>query len=152
MIQWIVGHFPPGQFGRYLVVGGVNTVFGYGTYAALTAVLTPRIPFAYIVASLISGVAGITFSFLTYKWLIFKTRGNYLREWSRCVLVYGGMMALSTALLPVTVFLVRHVTPAEQSAPYIAGALQMGITAVAGFLGHKHFSFAPAPASRERNA
>ena len=147
-IRWVVNHFPPGQFGRYLVVGLVNTAFGYGTYAALTAVLTPHIPFAYMVASLISGLANITFAFLNYKWFIFKTKGNYLREWSRCILVYGGTMAVGTAVLPVTVFLVRHLTPADRSAPYIAGALQMGGNVIAGFLGHKHFSFAPAQAGQ----
>ena len=26
--EWVVDHFPPGQFGRYLVVGLVNTAFG----------------------------------------------------------------------------------------------------------------------------
>src|SRR4029077_16008540 len=43
----ITGHIPPGQFGRYLVVGVWNTAFGYSTYAAFTALLTPRIPHAY---------------------------------------------------------------------------------------------------------
>jgi putative flippase GtrA len=141
----ILHHFPPGQFSRYLVVGVVNTLFGYGTYAAFTALLTPHVPFAYVVAGLVSSVFGITFSFFAYKWFIFKTRGNYLREWSRCILVYGGLILLSAAILPVTVFLVRHLTPARQSAPYIAGAIHMGAITVLGFLGHKSFSFAPAP-------
>ena len=142
---WVVHHFPLGQFQRYLVVGLCNTVFGYATYAALTALLTPHIPFAYIAASLISGLISITFAFLNYKWFVFRTKGNYLREWSRCIVVYGGTLLLGTAVLPVTVFLVRHLTPADQSAPYIAGALQMGANMLAGFLGHKNFSFAPVP-------
>lgn len=151
-IRWIVDHFPPGQFGRYLVVGLANTAFAYGGYAALTAVLTPHIPYAYMLASLISGFANITFAFLNYKWFIFKTKGNYLREWSRCILVYGGMAAVVTAVLPVTIFLVRHLTPADRSAPYIAGALLMGVNTLGGFLGQKHFSFAPAPQAEGRDA
>lgn len=151
-IQWILNHFPPGQFGRYLLVGLVNTAFGYSLYAGLTALLTPHIRFAYIVASVISGLVNITFSFLNYKWFIFKTRGNYLREWSRCIVVYGGTMLAGTAILPVTVFLLRHLTPADRSAPYIAGALQMGAAVVAGFLGHKHFSFAPPRNPQQRPA
>jgi putative flippase GtrA len=143
-IGWVVDHFPPGQFGRYLVVGVVNTVFGYGTYAGLTALLTPHIRFAYMVASVISSFLNITFAFLDYKWFIFRTKGNYLREWSRCIVVYGGTMGIGTLLLPVAVFLVRHLTPADRSAPYVAGALLMSANVLAGFLGHKHFSFAPA--------
>lgn len=142
-VQRLIHHFPPGQFGRYLVVGVVNTLFGYSTYAGLTLVLTPHVRYAYIVASVLSGLVNITFSFLTYKWFIFKTRGNYLREWARCVLVYSGTIAVSTALLPVVVLGLRHWTPAQASAPYWAGALLMGVTVVGGFLGHKNFSFAP---------
>lgn len=142
----IIHHFPPGQFVRYLAVGLVNTIFGYSTYAALTALLTPHIPFAYMVASLISSFTNITFSFLNYKWFIFKTKGNYLREWSRCILVYGSTMATGTIVLPFAVFAVRFLTPARASAPYIAGALLMGANILAGFLGHKNFSFAPSNA------
>lgn len=141
----LIHHFPPGQFGRYMVVGACNTIFAYSTYAGLTALLTPHIPFAYLFASLVSGLAGITFSFLTYKHFVFRTKGNYLREWSRCVVVYGGTMLLGTAVLPVIVFLLRRLTPLDHSAPYIAGGLQVGASAVAGFLGHKNFSFAPPP-------
>jgi hypothetical protein len=34
--QWIAKltrHIPPGQFGRYLLVGAWNTLFGYGSFA-----------------------------------------------------------------------------------------------------------------------
>lgn len=138
----ILRHFPPGQFGRYLVVGVVNTIFGYSTYAGLTALLTPHLPYAYMAASVISSFTNITFSFLNYKWFIFKTKGRYLREWSRCVLVYGSTMFTGTLLLAPTVFAVRHLTPARTSAPYIAGALLMGANILAGFIGHRKFSFA----------
>jgi putative flippase GtrA len=145
-VRWIAKltrHIPPDQFGRYLAIGIGNTVFGYSTYALFTALLTPYFPYPYILASLLSSLLNVTFAFLNYKWFIFKTKGNYLREWSRCIVVYGGTMAAGTAFLPVTVFLLRHMTSADRSAPYIAGALNMSATVVAGFLGHKHFSFAP---------
>ncbi|HTV14232.1 MAG TPA: GtrA family protein [Acidobacteriaceae bacterium] len=142
-LAWVKDHFPPGQFGRYLVVGLFNTAFGYGTYAGLTALLTPHIRFAYMVASIISSFVNITIAFLNYKWFIFKTKGNYLREWSRCIVVYGSTMGIGTLALPVVVFLVRFLTGAGRSAPYIAGALLMSANVLAGFLGHKHFSFAP---------
>lgn len=142
LLEWVVNRFPPGQFGRYLVVGLGNTAFGYGTYAGLTALLTPHIPYAYIVASVISSFLNITFSFLNYKWFIFKTKGNYLREWSRCIVVYGGASLISTVLLPAVVFAVRHLSSADRSAAYIAGAIMIGSVSLLGFLGHKHFSFA----------
>lgn len=145
----VAHHFPPGQFARYLTVGVANTLFGYATYAGLTALLTPRLPYAYVWASLIAGFLNITFAFFNYKWFVFRTKGNYLREWSRCVVVYGGALLLSTALLPVIVYLLRHFTPADQSAPYIAGAIMIGVSVLASFLGHKNFSFAPVAGGAE---
>ena len=43
----------------------------------LTALLTPHVPFAYMLASVISGLLAISFSFLNYKWFIFKTKGTF---------------------------------------------------------------------------
>jgi putative flippase GtrA len=140
-IAALTSHFPPGQFGRYLVVGAWNTVFGYGAYAALTALLTPKIPYAYVAASFLSSVLNITVAFLGYKWFVFKTKGNYLREWARCVMVYSGSITIGLVLLPVLVGVIRHATRYERSAPYIAGALLTGISVVFSFVGHRRFSF-----------
>jgi putative flippase GtrA len=137
----LTAHFPPGQFGRYLVVGAWNTLFGYASFAALTAVLTPLIPYSYMAASLVSSILNITVAFLGYKWFVFKTKGNYLREWARCVMVYSGSIAIGLALLPVLVGIIRHTSRYERGAPYIAGALLIGISVVFSFVGHKRFSF-----------
>lgn len=140
-IARIVGDFPPGQFGRFLIVGFANTAFAYISYAGLTALFTPHTSFGYLVASVISGCMNITLGFLNYKWFVFKTKGNYLREWSRFVTVYGGTYVLAIVLLPFSVYLVRQFTRADRSAPYIAGAVQMPILSLLGFLGHKNYSF-----------
>ncbi len=134
-------HIPPGQFFRYLVVGGFNTLFGYGCYAALTAALQPRLAHGYIVANLLAGLVNITFSYLGYKWFVFKTRGNYLREWLRALAVYSSAILVGTALLPVLVFAIRRSTRFDAAAPYIAGAVLIGFTTIYSFLGHRHFSF-----------
>ena len=138
-------HIPPGQFGRYLVVGGVNTTFGYACFALLTLMMTPRLPHAYIFAGVLSSFINITVSFLNYKWFIFKTKGGYLREWMRCVVVYSGGMVVGTILLPICVFLLRYFTPMHDSAPYIAAAVLTVFNVIAGFVGHRKFSFATVP-------
>jgi len=144
-------HIPPGQLGRYLVVGIWNTAFGYATFALFTALLDRYIPASYLAASLIASVLNITVSFLGYKWFVFKTRGNYLREWARCLVVYSGSIALGLVLLPPTVFLVEYLTGNPRAAPYIAGALLMGVQVILSFLGHKTFSFreGATPTSRQ---
>src|ERR1039457_5106338 len=85
LVASVVEHFPPGQFGRYLIVGLCNTIFGYSAYAFFTAILTPYVPFPYVTAIVCAYFFNVTFAFLSYKWFIFKTKGDYLREWSRCI-------------------------------------------------------------------
>lgn len=140
-IRRLTSHIPPEQFGRYLLVGIFNTLFGYGDYAALTAMLTPHVPHAYILASVIAAPVNLTVAYLGYKWFVFRTHGNYLREWGRCFVVYGSAMALGVILLPPVVYLVRVSTGLDRAAPYVGGALLMGFTVIYSFLGHKHFSF-----------
>ena len=140
-IRRLTSHIPPDQFGRYLFVGLWNTLFGYGSYALLTATLAPVVPHSYILASIIAAPLNITVSYLGYKWFVFKTKGNYLRECARCMLVYGSSMAVGVILLPPVVFLIRWGSGLDRSAPYIGGALLMGFGVVYSFLGHKKFSF-----------
>jgi putative flippase GtrA len=134
-------HVPPGQFGRYLLVGAWNTLFGYGSFAFFTAVLSPMIPHSYIAAAVISSLLNISVSFLGYKWFVFKTRGNYLREWLRCVAVYSGGILFSVLTLPILVALIRHNTRFYAQAPYIAGAILTAFMVLYSFVGHKNFSF-----------
>ncbi len=115
----------------------------------LTALLTPHVPFAYMFACLLAYFLNITFSFLNYKWFIFKTKGNYVKEWSRCILVYAGTVAIGLLILPVAVQLVRLLTRADRSAPYIGGAMEMAAISIFGFLGHRNYSFAPLSSSSD---
>ncbi len=143
-IPWVArltGHIPPGQFARYLVVGVWNTLFGYSTYALFTALLTPRLRFAYIYASVFSNLIAITVAYFGYKFFVFKTHGNTLVEWFRCILVYGSGMLPGLVLLPLLVEGLHRAFHLARSAPYIAGALVTGLTVIYSFFGHKHFSF-----------
>ena len=142
-IRRLSSHIPSDQLGRYVIVGVWNTLFGYGAYAGLTAALAPVVPHSYIPASIVAAPLNITVSFLGYKWFVFKTHGDYLREWTRCIVVYGSAMAMGIVLLPPTVFLIRLATGLDRPAPYIAGALLMGFNIIYSFLGHKNFSFRP---------
>jgi putative flippase GtrA len=125
------------------MVGAWNTLFGYSTYALFTALLMPHLRFGYIYASVFSSLLNITVAYLGYKFFVFKTRGNYLREWSRCILVYGSAALPGLFLLPILVAWLHHGFHLDRSAPYIAGAMITAGTAIYSFLGHKHFSFRP---------
>ena len=126
---------------RYLAVGVCNTLVGYGCFALFTMALTPLVAYGYVLASLLANLVSITFAFLGYKWFVFKTEGNYLKEWARCVAVYSAGMVLSAAALPFVVALVRHQGASIHNSPYIAGAIVLLSSVMFSFLGHRHFSF-----------
>ena len=139
----LTSHIPPAQFSRYTLVGIWNTIFGYGSYAALTALFMPRIAHGYLAAAVLSSLVSINVAFLGYKWFVFKTKGNYMREWFRCHVVYGTAAVIGIAVLPVFVYSYRRFVGLEASAPYIAGATVTGLNVIVSFLGHRHFSFRP---------
>lgn len=127
---------------RYLAVGACNTMFGYGCFAVFTFLLTPLVAYGYVAASLAANLFSITFAFFGYKWFVFKTKGNYLKEWVRCVGVYAGSMVLSAASLPFVVGIIHRQFGYDRGAPYIAGAIVLVFSVVFSFFGHRHISFA----------
>ena len=146
-------HIPRAQLFRYLMVGGWNTIFGYTCFFLLTRSLSRVMPvYSYLAANLASNLICITVAFLGYKWFVFRTKGNYLREWMRSLIVYSTAVLLSTVALAPLVGLIRHTTRYQTQAPYIAGALVGILTVISSFVGHKHFSFRQAPPSAERLA
>jgi putative flippase GtrA len=140
----LTSHIPPAQFSKYTLVGIWNTLFGYGSYAALTAVFTRRMPHGYILAAVVSGLVNISLAFLGYKWFVFKTKGNYLREWLRCHVVYGTTALIGILVLPAFVYGYQRFVGLSGSAPYIAGATVTGLNVIISFFGHRNFSFAGA--------
>ncbi len=130
-----------GRIFRYLLVGGWNTAFGYSVFAALNYLLTGIIPYAYMVANLLANVISITIAYFGYKFFVFKTKGNYLREYLRTYLVYGATCLVSLAMLPVAVVLVRLVVANRVLVPYIAQAIILPIIVTSSYFGHKRFSF-----------
>jgi putative flippase GtrA len=70
------------KFFRYLVVGAVNTLFGYSVFAALILLHVP-----YPIAGLVSTVAGVLFNFKSYGALVFGSHDN--RKIFRFVAVYA---------------------------------------------------------------
>jgi putative flippase GtrA len=137
----LISHVPPGQFLRYLLVGGWNTLFGYATFAALVTLLVPRINHGYILAFLLSNFIAITVAYLAYKFFVFRTQGNYLKEWLKCLTVYGLGIIPGLILLPLLVAALHYIFHLNRSGPYVAGAVLLALSTIYNFLGHRHFSF-----------
>lgn len=131
------------QVVRFVLVGGWNTVFGYGVYAAFTYLLTGRVPHAYMLASVLANIIAITMAYLGHKFVTFRTRGNYLREYLRFYAVYGVTALVGLALLPLAVAGLNHVVANRAHVPYVAQALLLPVGVALSFVGHKRFSFRP---------
>jgi len=138
----LFAHVPSGELLRFVLVGIGNTVFGYATFACFTLLLGSVYPrHGYILAGAISGVVNISVAFLGYKWFVFKTKGDYLGEWVRCMVVCSSGIVIGLILLPVLVFAVRRLTPMDEAAPYIAAAVLACFNAIYNFLGNRKFTF-----------
>lgn len=177
-LQRIVHLFPGGQFVRYLCVGVFNTLFGYFSFAVILTLLNAVLParllyLTVILASMLPVPLNITVAYLSYKFFVFRTKGNYLGEWLKCFAVYGsGMIPGLVALSALTRFLqsmihrhatwlhallsglerhlgghplafVQHIATGKAMAGYIAGALVIGVSTIYSFVGHKTFTFRP---------
>jgi putative flippase GtrA len=132
---------PPLQFVRYILVGGFNTVFGYGLFALMNWLFRGFGTYSYMYAAVLANFIAISVAFLGYKWFVFRTKGNYLVEWIRCFGVYGSSALIGLAGLPILVPILRpHLSnPAEAS--YIAAAVMTIVTVCFSFVGHKRVSF-----------
>ena len=117
---------------NYLLVGCWNTIFSYLAFAALYFLLRGYLH--YMVLFVISSILGITNAYVAYKLFVFRTKGHYLREYSRFYLVYGGALALNLVLLPLVVITLRL-------SPVVAQAGLAVITVLFSYFGHKNFSF-----------
>jgi putative flippase GtrA len=137
-----VRRIPSAQFFRYILIGSWNTVFGYTCFFLVNRWLATVMPaYSYIAANLLANLIAITVAFLGYKWFVFRTKGNYLREWLRTLMVYSASVTFSTLALAPLVGLIRHATRYQTQAPYIAAAVVAIFTVLSSFFGHKHFSF-----------
>lgn len=135
-----VAYMLPGQFLRFMAIGAWNTVFGYTTYAFCTAALDKLVPCSYLAGSLLSSIVNISVAFLGYKWFVFRTEGNYLREWGRCFVVSGTSIAGALVLLPVAVTVLRR-AGVGRPAPYVAGGIVLFLQILYNFFGYKNYTF-----------
>jgi putative flippase GtrA len=117
---------------RYLIAGGWNTLFGYLSGVLLYYLL--RDHFHVVEIAILGNVIAITMAFVTYKMFVFQTKGNWLAEYLRTYLVYGGIAIVGIGLLWILVD--GLVLPF-----WIAQGLVIAVTVVISYLSHSRFTF-----------
>ncbi|WP_158816270.1 GtrA family protein [Methylocapsa sp. S129] len=113
-------------FLRFLAVGGLNTIFGYVSYAAFVLVGAP-LWLAVVGAT----VLAFLFNFISYGGIVFGSTSHLLLP--RFLIFYSGLGILNFVLLRV----LTHLNVGS----LWAQALLLPVLAVVGFVGMRKFVF-----------
>jgi putative flippase GtrA len=114
---------------RFIVVGGLNTIVGYGCYLGCLA-----LGINYLISLCSSHVVGVTHSFFWNKYWTFKSKGDTKKELLKFILVYLVTFGLNLGVLFIMVEKIHFDKRIAQ-----IGALI--IVTLISFLGHKLWSF-----------
>ena len=114
---------------RFLMVGVLNTIVGYGLYALFLA-----LNINYLVANTMSTILGVLHSYMWNRFYTFKSKEKAFQEFLKFSLVYLVSYLLGT----LTLFIMKDKLALS---PYIAGFVNLFFTTLISFFGHKYFSF-----------
>lgn len=114
---------------RFLFVGGLNTIVGYGIYALLV-----YMGVNYLIANTLSTIIGIIHSYFWNRYFTFKSKQKALKEITKFVTVYAASYLIGMCTL--------YIFKSKLNiSPYIAGLLNLVITTLISYFGHKYISF-----------
>ena len=114
------------RFARFLIVGGINTLFGYGVFVSLI-----YIGLHYSLAALLGTILGILFNFQTVGRLVFD--GYHHGLFFKFLTVYGATYLLNVAGL--------YFFNAAGVNNYLAGAILILPVALIAFFLNRTFVF-----------
>ena len=133
---WRVAHGRHAEKLRFLVVGGWNTAFSVFVIWLLDRSI-PYDPASILekqAVLLVGWIISITHNFFTFKMLVFRTQGNWLREYARMYITYAATFVLQSLL-------VQAITQAFDCSIFWANLPTVFVVAVLSYLGHRHFTF-----------
>jgi len=106
---------------RFIGVGLINTVVGYGIYGILIASNVP-----YLVALLMSTIMGVIFNYFSIGRLVFKSRGGLI-VFVKFIAAYGVVYGINATALDV---LIKHF----KFNPYLGQALCVPLSVIISWL------------------
>ncbi|MBW0012066.1 GtrA family protein [Mycobacterium sp.] len=138
---------PPGPLIRlfndqrvaFLVVGGINTVVGFGIFIACSQTVGHLVehPLGRVGAALltvgINHVLSVLFAFVMHRRFVFRVQGHLLRDLARFWSVYIVAGIFNFVALPALVELGLGRIPAQ--------AIIVAVITLLSWFGHRHYSF-----------
>ena len=125
---------------RFLLVGALNTTIGLTVYPGLSIVAGP-LNLHYLTILIISQLLCLVFTFLTQKFLVFRTNGNYLKESGKFLIFHTLYFLLNLAVLPALVEL-------GGMNPIWAQTLFAILIIVSSYFWHSHITFSSSKVTR----
>lgn len=117
------------RFVKFIFVGILNTIVGYGTYALLIF-----FGFNYIISSTVSTIVGVINSFILNKKITFSDKGINKKTPFKFISVY--LFSYFIGLFNLSIFIKKL-----GFNPYLAGFINLFITTLISWFGHRYFSF-----------
>ena len=114
---------------RFLFVGALNTIVGYGIYAILIF-----LNINYLLSNTISTILGVLHSYLWNRFFTFKSKEKASKEFIKFISVY----IVSYLMGMITLYCFKELL---HISPYLAGFINLFITTLISWFGHKYFSF-----------
>ncbi len=120
--------FPGIQLSKFIFVGFLNTVVGYGAFWVLLSYSN------YLTSLLISHIIGVTHSYIWNKYWTFKSRDCHISEFIRFNSVYVFVFVVNaiTLIILVDIFNMN---------PKIGQLIALPIITIISFTGHRRWSF-----------
>jgi putative flippase GtrA len=120
----------------FLLVGGFNTLLGFGWFVLFLHLAGPAV--GYMGALALSHVAAVLCAFVLHRRFVFRVRGRVLLDLARFELVNLGALGANALLLPLFVEVVGLPVVAAQ-------VVATAISIVTTYMGHRAFSFRRKP-------
>ena len=114
---------------RFLLVGVLNTIVGYGIYAILVF-----FHIHYLIANTLSTVLGVLHSYVWNRYFTFQSKAKKGKEFLKFASVY----VISYLIGTCTLYLFHQYL---HIGTYVAGLINLVITTCVSYFGHKYFSF-----------
>ena len=118
---------------RFLLAGVLNTLVGLATFPIFYFTLSGY-ALHYLVVLCISQAVCIPFAFATNKFLVFRTKGNYVREFIKFLTFHLSYFAANLVALPLMVNLFAM-------NPVIAQSLFAIMVIVSSYFWHSRITF-----------
>lgn len=114
---------------RFLIVGVINTIVGYGVFA-----LGIYLNLYYYLAYILSYIIGVINSYILNRKFTFKSTSKSYKEPIRFVMVYLTSFAVGSVFLYISIDLLNM-------NEYIAGLINLIFITSISWIGHNKFSF-----------